>query len=493
MQEILHLINEMSPYLLLGFLFAGILHAFVPQTQYNRYLGKNSFSSVVNAAILGIPLPLCSCGVIPTALSLRRNGASKGATVSFLIATPQTGVDSIAATYSLMGLPFALVRPLAALCTSLLGGALANFTNKDVDSCQECRESSETETSGTFLEKCVEALRFGYVDMMQDIGKWLVTGLVVAALITILVPDNFFTIFNGNTLASMLLVFAIALPMYVCATGSIPIAVALMMKGLTPGAALVLLMAGPACNFASMIAVRKVLGMKTMLIYIFSVMVGAMGFGFLIDHLQFSGSVDFMEHLAAGHSCHVEAYSIQAWLASGTLLVLLINALIVPKFRKNRKTCCAKHSSEGTGCDCNLDMNSDCNLGMNSDCNLGMNVEEKKGVSSNDDTETGIEEKTGMTGNVNSGMNNNVNTETGIEEKKEMTGKVKENNMEMKVYHIEGMNCNHCRMTAEKTLKSVEGVTNATVDLASKEAHVEGTATKEELAKAISEIGFTLI
>lgn len=407
MQEILHLINEMSPYLLLGFLFAGILHAFVPQTQYNRYLGKNSFSSVLNAAILGIPLPLCSCGVIPTALSLRRNGASKGATVSFLIATPQTGVDSIAATYSLMGLPFALIRPLAALCTSLLGGALANYTDNNTDTRLESDADTQLQVKGTFLERCVAALRYGYVDLMQDIGKWLVIGLVVAALITILVPDNFFTVFSGNTLASMLLVFAIALPMYVCATGSIPIAVALMMKGLTPGAALVLLMAGPACNFASMIAVRKVLGMKTMLIYILSVMIGAMGFGFLIDHLQFSGSVDFMGHLTAGHSCHVEADSIKAWLASGTLLVLLINALVISKFRKKETT--------------------------------------------------------------------------------------DNNSIEMKVYHIEGMNCNHCRMSAEKALQSVEGVTNATVDLASKEAHVEGTASKEELAKAISEIGFTLV
>ena len=122
MREIFELINSMAPYLLLGFLLAGLMHAFVPQNLYRRYLGGNSFRSVLNAALLGIPLPLCSCGVIPTAMSLRKEGASKGATVSFLISTPQTGVDSIIATYSLIGLPFALLRPLAALVTSLFGG-----------------------------------------------------------------------------------------------------------------------------------------------------------------------------------------------------------------------------------------------------------------------------------------------------------------------------------------------------------------------------------
>ena len=131
MITILELINAMSPFLLLGFFLAGIMHAFVPNTLYSRYLAKDNFASIFWATLFGIPLPLCSCGVIPTAMSLRREGASKGATVSFLIATPQTGVDSIIATYSLMGLPFAIVRPVAALLTALFGGSLVNiFKNK---------------------------------------------------------------------------------------------------------------------------------------------------------------------------------------------------------------------------------------------------------------------------------------------------------------------------------------------------------------------------
>ena len=177
----------MSPYLLLGFLLAGIMHAFVPHTMYKNYLSKSNFRSVFNATLLGIPLPLCSCGVIPTAMSLRREGASKGATTSFLIATPQTGVDSIMATYSLMGLPFAIIRPLAALVTALLGGTLVNAFDKNGK--EEFHASAHvSETPMTLKEKIIGALRYGYVDMMQDIGRWLVVGLVVVPAVSLITP-----------------------------------------------------------------------------------------------------------------------------------------------------------------------------------------------------------------------------------------------------------------------------------------------------------------
>ncbi len=402
MQEIIHLVNEMSPYLLLGFFLAGVMHAFLPGSFYGRFLGGHNFKSVVNAALFGIPLPLCSCGVIPTAMSLRKEGASKGATVSFLIATPQTGIDSIIATYSLMGLPFALARPLAALVTSLFGGVAVNLSDKEKVDAAACSRTSRHNEKQSFWKRCVSALRYAYVDMMQDIGKWLVLGLVVAGMITVLVPDGWFTIFNGNTLASMLLVLAIAMPMYVCATGSIPIAVALMLKGLTPGAALVLLMAGPACNFASMLVVRKVLGAKTTIIYILSIVLGAIGFGSAVDYLQFSGSVDFLGALSSHHAhCH-EADSWFAWTSTVLMVIFLINALVVERF-KNKKV-----------------------------------------------------------------------------------------KMDTQVYHISGMTCNHCRMSAEKALLSVKGVTEATVNLDTKEAYVRGSADKEALKKAIEDIGFEL-
>lgn len=334
MREIFELINSMAPYLLLGFLLAGLMHAFVPQNLYRRYLGGNSFRSVLNAALLGIPLPLCSCGVIPTAMSLRKEGASKGATVSFLISTPQTGVDSIIATYSLIGLPFALLRPLAALVTSLFGGCLVNrFDDKDVCS-TSCAAPSESVDGGvrvSFRQRLQSAFRYAFVEMMQDIGKWLLLGLVVAGLITVFVPDSFFALFADKPLLSMLLVLAFAVPMYLCATGSIPIAVALMLKGLSPGTALVLLMAGPAVNVASMLVISKVMGKKTLLFYLLSIVSGAITFGLAIDYLL--PREWFLTSLAHIHDCHAQGVS---WFNLGCtllMLLLLVNAFVL-RYRK---------------------------------------------------------------------------------------------------------------------------------------------------------------
>lgn len=290
MKEILNLVNEMSPYILLGFLLAGLLHAFVPNRLYRRYLGGKSFRSVLHATLLGIPLPLCSCGVLPTAMSLRKEGASPGATTAFLIATPQTGIDSIMATYSLMGGPFALLRPIAALATALVGGAFVSrmvqenpSDDRTTSVTNEADASHEAESQ--FLPKLKEALHYAFIEMMQDIGRWLAVGLLVAGLITVFVPESFFAIFSDKPLLSMLLVLAFAVPMYLCATGSIPIAVALMLKGLSPGTALVLLMAGPAVNAASMLVISKVMGQRTMWLYLLSIVGGAIAFGLGIDYL----------------------------------------------------------------------------------------------------------------------------------------------------------------------------------------------------------------
>lgn len=418
MEQILLLINEMAPYLLFGFLIAGLMHAFIPQTLYSRYLARRNFKSVALATLFGIPLPLCSCGVIPTAMSLRREGASKGATTAFLIATPQTGVDSIVATCSLMGLPFAVIRPIAALVTALLGGTLANLTES-----KEAEEGSHEKVdpecghgncchpepySLTFVGKLQSALRYAFVDMMQDIGKWLVIGLVVAGLITVFVPDSAFGIFKDNSLASMLLVLCIAVPMYLCATGSIPIAVALMLKGLTPGAGLVLLMAGPACNMASILVIHKVLGRKTLVAYLASIITGAVGFGLIIDHML--PRQWFLSHLIAQDCCHDHP----GWFTVGStvvLMLLLANALI--------RRFIGHHTSQTTTLKHTEDMK--------------------------------------------------------------------------QTFIIGGMNCNHCRAAAEKAIFSVPGVTSASVDLATKTAVIEGTASYEAICKAVEEVGFTCL
>ena len=351
MEQIFALVNEMSPFLLLGFLFAGILHVFVPSMVYSRYLSGHSFRSVFYAALFGVPLPLCSCGVLPTAMGLRKEGASKGATVSFLIATPETGVDSIAATYSLMGLPFAIVRPITAFMTSLFAGTVINTFDKE-ETPYSVKESDEphchchhdTDTSElSFVGKIKEALRYAFVDMMEDIGKWLVVGLLVAGLITVFVPNEFFEIFKGNTLLSMLLVLCIAIPMYICATGSIPIAVALIMKGLTPGAALVLLMAGPACNVASLLVINKFLGRRTLLLYLLSIILGAVAAGVIIDQLP---SEWFMPTLMRTADCY-EAESI-SWfnIACTIILALLLLHALYNHYVKGQD-CCHCHDNAG--------------------------------------------------------------------------------------------------------------------------------------------------
>ena len=430
MNEIIHLINEMSPYLLLGFLLAGLMHSFIPGGYYTRFLGKKSFRSVVNAALFGIPLPLCSCGVIPTAMSLRKDGASKGAVASFLVATPQTGVDSIIATFSLMGLPFAIVRPIAALLTAVFGGSMVNLTdNSEENSATEGKKHNEEKREHEgFWHKLREAVEYAYVEMMEDIGKWLVIGLVVAGLITVFVPADLFAVFKGNTLASMLLVLCIALPMYLCATGSIPIAVALMMKGLTPGAALVLLMAGPACNFASMLVVKKVLGTRTLVTYLVSIIVGSIAFGYLVDYLQFSGTVNFLEQLTTQQACCEEGDSWFSWAGTILMTLLLNNAIVLPKLGLRKASQCHCHDEHHDSCSC----------GCGDGCCDG------------------------------------------------------DEHSETRTYIVEGMDCNHCRASAEKALQQVEGVSSATVDLASKKAYVTGTASEEQLREAIEAIGFKL-
>ncbi len=344
MTEILELINKMSPFVLLGFLLAGIMHAFVPGDLYRRYLGGGTLRSIINATLLGVPLPLCSCGVIPTAMSLHKEGASKAATVSFLIATPQTGVDSIIATYSLMGLPFALLRPIAAIVTALTGGLLtAKFSDeKGVNSIKATPERVTARSS--FATKITSALKYAFVDMMQDIGKWLIVGLIVAGLITVFVPESFFGIFAGNSLLSMLLVLLLAIPMYLCATGSIPIAVALMLKGLTPGTAFVLLMAGPAVNTASMLIIGKVMGRRTLLLYLLSIIGGAIAFGLIIDNLL--PGEWFSTPLSGIHAHGHGGFSYFDTACSILLAIMLINAFIQRHRHKYKHNHC--------GCDdCN--------------------------------------------------------------------------------------------------------------------------------------------
>lgn len=347
------LLNEMSPYLLLGFLIAGLLHAFVPGRFYARYLSGNNFRSVALAALFGVPLPLCSCGVIPTAMAMRREGASKAATVSFLIATPQTGVDSILATSALLGLPFALIRPVAAFVTALFGGALVGaVTRREAP----LRGETAAETAvrpHTFWGRCRLALSYGFGEMIQDIGRWLVIGLLLAGLITIFVPDDFFAVSEQHPLLGMLVVLALSIPMYLCATGSVPIAAALMLKGLTPGAALVLLMAGPATNMAAILVIGKVLGRRTLLLYLGAIILGTIAFGLGIDTLLPARWFE-LQGGSAVMACHGGGATTPWWqTASSILFVVLLAVALFKRYHKTKTNTKMKNCFKIKGMMCN--------------------------------------------------------------------------------------------------------------------------------------------
>lgn len=351
LNSLLFMLNEMSPYILLGFFIAGLMHAFVPQKTFARHLAGTGWRSVVKSAAIGIPLPLCSCGVLPAAISMRRNGASRAASTSFLIATPQTGLDSIAATWSLLGPAFAVIRPIAALVTAVFGGIAVGKSERKNAECINCQPiAEEIAEQKRFGLKLLDALRYGFINLVGSIGSWLVAGLIIAALITVYVPADYFTVIGSKPLLSMVTVLIIAIPMYVCATGSIPIALSLMLKGLSPGTALVLLMAGPAANFASFTLISREMGRKSAIIYLISIVVGAMTFGLIIDYVLPADWSTIRNAQAMAGKEH--AFSLLSTASSAVLVILLVVTFIKGHKRKhiNVSTMTKEYKIKGMHC-----------------------------------------------------------------------------------------------------------------------------------------------
>jgi uncharacterized membrane protein YraQ (UPF0718 family) len=318
------IIAEMSPYLLFGFFMAGVLSVLVSQRIVERHLGGRGVWPLLKASILGIPLPLCSCSVIPVSMSLRKHGASKGATISFLLSTPQTGVDSIFVTLSLLGPVFAVFRPVVALVTGLVGGIFVDVFSRGEKGGEqtppECTDEccAAGKTSGRF----VRGLKYGFITLPRDIGKAMLAGLVIAALISTVVPDDFFAEkLLGTGIFAMVVMMLLGIPVYVCATASVPIAAALISKGVTPGAALVFLITGPATNAAGLTTIWKVMGWRTALAYLLTVVVCALGAGLLLDGLFPQISASVQAHV------HQMAPSIFGHLSAVVLLTVLAIAI----------------------------------------------------------------------------------------------------------------------------------------------------------------------
>ncbi len=273
-------VGQMSPYLLFGFAVAGIIKILIPTGFIQKHLGGKGIRPVFWASLFGVPLPLCSCGVIPVSMSLHKQGAGKGATIAFLLSTPQTGVDSILVTLSLLGPVFMIARPVIALITGLIGGVAVDLFDRRDFAIAQGRD--EQDTSGN-KSKLITGFKHAFVVLPRDIGTAMLVGLIIAAIISVAVPDDFFAEKIGSGLGEMILMMLVGIPLYVCATASVPIAAALIAKGLSPGAALVFLMTGPATNAAGFITIWKILGRRTAIIYIITVAGCALAAGLLLN------------------------------------------------------------------------------------------------------------------------------------------------------------------------------------------------------------------
>lgn len=287
------LVVESAPWLLAGYLLAGIIKQVIPDRWVKGQLARPGAGSVVKAAFIGAPLPLCSCGVIPAALGIRKAGASKGATSSFLVATPETGVDSISFSYAVLGPIFALCRPVGAILSAVAAGLLVNSMDRDDEENAETEaatghccasEQQEEEQMPPLGERFVNAIAYGYGAMIADTAKWLAIGLGAAALITVLVPQSFFLQW-GNGLMAMIVMVIVGLPMYICATASTPVAAGFLFAGISPGAALVFMLTGPATNIATMGVIREQMGTRSLIAYLIGVIGAAIACGLLLNEL----------------------------------------------------------------------------------------------------------------------------------------------------------------------------------------------------------------
>jgi uncharacterized membrane protein YraQ (UPF0718 family)/protein-tyrosine-phosphatase len=328
------LTNDMAVYILIGVLFAGVLKQIIPEDFVSKHLGKDTFGSVIKSSLFGIPLPLCSCSVIPFASSLKKEGASSGSVLSFLISTPITGADSILATYGFFGWIFTLYRVITSLIIAIVAGILQNLFGKvpqeaeEEESCSTCGcgESCSTETGskGFSMKKAVD---YAVFDIFKDFAKPLFWGLVLGALITTFMPKDIMQYLGDNLLVTYLLILLFSMPLYICATASLPIAASLIASGLSGGAAFILLSAGPATNSVTMGVVLKTLGKKALIIYLSVIGLFSLLFGYLFD-LFFPGI------LSAQMTEHIEEFGLMAQLSALLMLGMMLYVLVEPYLMK---------------------------------------------------------------------------------------------------------------------------------------------------------------
>ncbi len=333
LSNLLDLYLDAAPWLVLGLVAAGLIKAWLPAERLNRWLGGNSFWAVVKAALIGAPLPLCSCGVLPAALGLRRAGASRGTTLSFLIATPETGPDSVALSYALLGPFMAVIRPLAAIISAVFTGFMALFIRESslpslplgeasVGSCcssGSCTQAEEPAQPG-FLGKTGQGIAYAFTDILDDLVTWLAIGLLLAALVATLVPPLAMAEWGSGLDAKLLMLLA-GIPVYVCATASTPVAAGLLLAGISPGTVLVFLLAGPATNIATIGVIHKEMGRAATMVYLLGISLASLGLGIITDILVNAMDIDVVAELNSSGEV------LPLWLAAASGVLLAIMAM----------------------------------------------------------------------------------------------------------------------------------------------------------------------
>jgi uncharacterized protein len=330
------LLQESSIYVLFGIFVAGLMRVFVRPEAVSRHLGRGKVRSVLKAAALGVPIPLCSCGVLPAAVSLKRQGANNGATTAFLISTPESGVDSIALTYALLDPVMTVARPVAAFTTAAVAGIAENMIGPDkeakaiqpdlrctVDNCCDGVDCLPEVHKGhhTFFEKLKAGLGYALFELWEDIAPWFLLGLLLAGVITTLIPSDLLSKHLGGGLPAMLIMLAVGIPLYICATASTPIAAALILKGVSPGAALVFLLAGPATNVTSLTVLLGLLGKRATAIYLASIAVVSVACGLALD--QVYAFLGISAQAVAGQAAEIIPFWVQV---AGALALLVMSA-----------------------------------------------------------------------------------------------------------------------------------------------------------------------
>ena len=332
-----------APYLLFGLFLAGLIHQYVSVDTIKKWFGGNKFTGVMKASLIGVPLPLCSCSVIPAAVTLKKNGASNGATSGFLIATPESGVDSILVTWGMMDPLMTIVRPIAAFVSAFFAGLLQIVFKTDIDVPQQeeaksCCASTSCGSEKKKENKLLKAIQYAYVDLLEDIALWLSFGILVGAMVDVFVPPDVFSNFDGFT--ARIAFILIGVPVYICASASTPIAASLILKGLSPGTALIMLMVGPATNISNLLVLQKYMGKKAIVVNVLAISITALAFSFVVDWLYQVLNLPLNYKITAEH----EHTSLLMNILTGVFLMLLFKALlkreILPRLEKKASGGC---------------------------------------------------------------------------------------------------------------------------------------------------------